>query len=216
MTLVFSALVFLAVVVAALGLFVHLRGEGAAIARRLSNIGQKTAGAGSSSQRTCATAPPWVTMRCAGSALPASHRRRSAHRQCGAGAAAYLAELLIFHRTAPAMLFGDTVTAPFFLSSSASRSAWPRSRRSSRRPDLGSVPCGRVCRSGRHAGRGENGEPVRSEFAITVDEQSLGLDFADPGQSLAPRDSLDLRFFVTAVVRRRAAAWRRSWRTRPC
>lgn len=47
----------------------------------------------------------------------------------------------------------------------------------------------------------ESPEPVRSEFAITVEEQALGLDTRDALVHLTRRvDVLDLRFFVTAVL----------------
>lgn len=50
----------------------------------------------------------------------------------------------------------------------------------------------------------ESPEPVRGEFAVTVDEQGLGLDFRESLLNLTRRvDSLDLRFFVTAVVLQR-------------
>ena len=47
-------------------------------------------------------------------------------------------------------------------------------------------------------------EPIRSEFGVTVEEQALGLDFREALVNLTKRvDSLDLRFFVTAVVLQR-------------
>jgi len=50
----------------------------------------------------------------------------------------------------------------------------------------------------------ESPEPVRSEFAIVVEEQTLGLDLREALTNLATRvDSLDLKFFVTAVVLQR-------------
>src|SRR5438477_254979 len=50
----------------------------------------------------------------------------------------------------------------------------------------------------------ESPEPVRGEFAITVEEQSLGLDFRETMFNLTKRvDSLDLRFFITAVILQR-------------
>jgi tight adherence protein B len=50
----------------------------------------------------------------------------------------------------------------------------------------------------------ESPEPVRSEFAIVVEEQALGLDLREALMNLANRvDSLDLKFFVTAVVLQR-------------
>lgn len=50
----------------------------------------------------------------------------------------------------------------------------------------------------------ESPDPVRSEFAVTVEEQSLGIDFRESLVNLTRRvDSLDLRFFVTAVLLQR-------------
>jgi len=50
----------------------------------------------------------------------------------------------------------------------------------------------------------ESPEPVRSEFAIVVEEQALGLDLREALTNMANRvDSLDLKFFVTAVILQR-------------
>jgi len=50
----------------------------------------------------------------------------------------------------------------------------------------------------------ESPEPIRGEFAIAVEEQSLGLDFREVMTNLCQRvDLLDLRFFVTAVLLQR-------------
>jgi tight adherence protein B len=50
----------------------------------------------------------------------------------------------------------------------------------------------------------ESPDPVRGEFAITVEEQALGIDFREALVNLTKRvDSLDLRFFVTAVLLQR-------------
>jgi tight adherence protein B len=50
----------------------------------------------------------------------------------------------------------------------------------------------------------ESPEPVRTEFAVTVEEQALGLDFRESLLNLTRRvDSMDLRFFVTAVILQR-------------
>lgn len=52
----------------------------------------------------------------------------------------------------------------------------------------------------------ESPEPVRSEFAIVVEEQALGLDLREALTNMANRiGSLDLKFFVTAVVLQRSA-----------
>jgi len=50
----------------------------------------------------------------------------------------------------------------------------------------------------------ESPEPVRGEFAYTVEEQALGIDTRESLVNLSKRvDSLDLRFFVTAVILQR-------------
>jgi tight adherence protein B len=50
----------------------------------------------------------------------------------------------------------------------------------------------------------ESPEPIRSEFAIVVEEQALGLEMREALTNMANRvDSLDLKFFVTAVVLQR-------------
>ena len=50
----------------------------------------------------------------------------------------------------------------------------------------------------------ESPEPVRGEVAITVEEQSLGIDLREALTNLSNRvDSIDLRFFVTAVLLQR-------------
>jgi tight adherence protein B len=50
----------------------------------------------------------------------------------------------------------------------------------------------------------ESPEPVATEFSITVEEQSLGLDLRETLERLCHRvDSLDLRFFTTAVLLQR-------------
>jgi tight adherence protein B len=50
----------------------------------------------------------------------------------------------------------------------------------------------------------ESPEPIRSEFAIVVEELALGLELREALANLANRvDSLDLKFFVTAVVLQR-------------
>lgn len=52
----------------------------------------------------------------------------------------------------------------------------------------------------------ESPEPVCSEFAIVVEEQALGLDLREALTNMANRvGSLDLKFFVTAVVLQRSA-----------
>jgi len=52
----------------------------------------------------------------------------------------------------------------------------------------------------------ESPEPVRSEFAIVVEEQALGMDLREALTNMATRvGSLDLKFFATAVVLQRSA-----------
>ena len=50
----------------------------------------------------------------------------------------------------------------------------------------------------------ESPEPIRSEFAIVVEEQALGLEMREALTNMAGRvDLVDLKFFVTAVVLQR-------------
>jgi len=50
----------------------------------------------------------------------------------------------------------------------------------------------------------ESPEPIRSEFAIVVEEQSLGVEMREALGNLASRvDSVDIKFFVTAIVLQR-------------
>ena len=52
----------------------------------------------------------------------------------------------------------------------------------------------------------ESPEPVRSEFAIVVEEQALGLELREALMNMTNRvGSLDLKFFATAVVLQRSA-----------
>jgi tight adherence protein B len=52
----------------------------------------------------------------------------------------------------------------------------------------------------------ESPEPVRSEFAIVVEEQALGMELREALTNMANRvGSLDLKFFATAVVLQRTA-----------
>jgi tight adherence protein B len=52
----------------------------------------------------------------------------------------------------------------------------------------------------------ESPDPVRSEFAIVVEEQALGMDLREALTNMATRvGSLDLKFFATAVVLQRSA-----------
>ena len=50
----------------------------------------------------------------------------------------------------------------------------------------------------------ESPEPIRSEFAIVVEEQSLGIEMREALGNLANRvDTVDIKFFVTAIVLQR-------------
>ena len=50
----------------------------------------------------------------------------------------------------------------------------------------------------------ESPEPIRSEFAVVVEEQALGIEMREALGNLANRvDSVDIKFFVTAIVLQR-------------
>jgi tight adherence protein B len=120
----------------------------------------------------------------------------------------YFIGIMVFHRIAPAMLCMAAMSPAPFL--------WVRYKKQARMkafaeefPDaldllVSALRAGLSFSAAMQIVAEESPEPVRSEFAITVEEQSLGLEFRDSLVNLTERvDSIDLRFFVTAVVLQR-------------
>ncbi|TMQ74098.1 MAG: hypothetical protein E6K81_01240 [Candidatus Eisenbacteria bacterium] len=124
------------------------------------------------------------------------------------GMAGYFTGILAFHRVAPAVLF-MVLGAPIPY-------AYVRYRKGKRMrsfaqefPDaldllVSALRAGLSFSAAMQIVAEESPDPVRGEFATTVEEQSLGLDFRETLVNLTRRvDSLDLRFFVTAVMLQR-------------
>jgi len=122
--------------------------------------------------------------------------------------AGYFLGILVFHRVTPALLFLAILTPMPY--------AWVRFKRHSRMkafseefPDaldllVSALRAGLSFSAAMQIVAEESPEPVRSEFAVTVEEQALGLEFRDTLVNMTKRvDSLDLRFFVTAVILQR-------------
>jgi len=126
----------------------------------------------------------------------------------GCGMGGYFLGILLLHRVAPALLFmAAAAPLPYFYVK------WKKSQRmkafAEEFPDaldllVSALRAGLSFSAAMSIVAEESPEPVRSEFAVCVEEQSLGLDFRETMFNLTRRvDSLDLRFFVTAVILQR-------------
>jgi len=120
----------------------------------------------------------------------------------------YFIGILVGHRVAPALLvMAGLAPLPYFFVK------WKKSQRmkafAEEFPDaldllVSALRAGLSFSAAMQIVAEESPEPVRSEFAVCVEEQSLGLDFRETMANLTKRvDSLDLRFFVTAVILQR-------------
>jgi len=124
------------------------------------------------------------------------------------GMGGYFLGVMLFHRVAPALLMmGGLAPLPYFFVK------WKKSQRmkafAEEFPDaldllVSALRAGLSFSAAMQIVAEESPEPVRGEFAVCVEEQSLGLDFRETMANLTKRvDSLDLRFFVTAVILQR-------------
>ncbi len=126
----------------------------------------------------------------------------------GAGMTGYLFGIIAFHRLIPGLIFMAVFgPLPYFYV------MWKKSTRMKAFRDTFPDALDLLV-SGLRAGLSftaalqivseESPEPLRSEFAIAIEEQALGLDLREALQNLAQRvDLLDLKFFVTAVMLQR-------------
>ena len=222
MILIFGILVFLAVTAGATAWMVHNGGEGARILQaRLRSLSRSGPEAGVDAVRDLRySSIPWVDRALRSMSL--GQRLEMLLYQAGmttrvgalvltiAGFAigGYFAGALITHRVAPGLLaMGIAAALPYF---------YVRFRKHQRMksfadefPDaldllVSALRAGLSFSAGMQIVAEESPEPVRGEFAVTVEEQSLGLDFRETMFNLTRRvDSLDLRFFVTAVILQR-------------
>ena len=223
MILAFSILIFLTVVVATIGFIMHRSGEGAReLQGRLRDLAKKTREIqGPKVERDKRySAIPWLDgllrrINVAQGLEMLLYKAGMSMRVgvlllliAGFGMAGYFLGLIVSHRAAPAMLFMLLLAPlPYF---------YVRYRKHQRMkafsqefPDsldllVSALRAGLSFSAAMQIVAEESPEPVRGEFAITVEEQSLGLDFRESLVNLTRRvDSLDLRFFVTAIVLQR-------------
>lgn len=223
MFLFVSFLLFLAVVLAVGGLVLHRNAEGVrALRERLAGLGHKTERRAEISvqrDQRYSTIPLFDTLL---RRIDLSQKLELMLYQAGSNMrvgqlvlftaamamAGYFLGIVVFHRIPPALLFMAGLTPLPLL--------WVRFKKTQRMkafaeefPDaldllVSALRAGLSFAAAMQIVAEESPEPVRSEFAITVEEQSLGLDFRESLVNLTRRvDSIDLRFFVTAVVLQR-------------
>jgi len=222
--LFFSILLFVAVAVAAAGLVLHRQGEGMrAMQDRLRGLGHKAGpkvAARDVTRDSRYSAIPFVDaflrrLDLSGKLELLIYQAGLTMRvgqlillMAGFGMTGYFFGILAFHRIVPALLF----TAAF----APIPYVWVRLKKAQRMkkfaeefPDaldllVSALRAGLSFSAAMQIVAEESPEPVRSEFAVTVEEQSLGLEFRESLVNLTKRvDSLDLRFFVTAVILQR-------------
>lgn len=224
MILFFSILLFVAIVIAVAGVLMHRQGEGMrAMQSRLRGLGSKAGPkdvARDVTRDSRYSSIPLLDSLL--QRLDLSGRLELLLYQAGltmrvgqlvllmAGFAmgGYFCGMFVFHRLMPALLF----TAAF----APLPYAWVRLKKQQRMkkfseefPDsldllVSALRAGLSFSAAMQIVAEESPEPVRSEFAVTVEEQSLGLEFRESLVNLTKRvDSLDLRFFVTAVILQR-------------
>jgi len=222
MILAFSILIFLAVLLAVGGIVVYRRGTvGRALDRRLRGLGA----------RDRVSAPIEVERDVRYSQLPWLDRLLRAFRlgehlelllyQSGLNMRAgvlvllvavfamlgYLAGVVFLHKVAAGVLFMLAGFAPYlFVLHKKSQRMKAFAQEFPDAVDLlvSALRAGLSFAAAMQIVAEESPEPVRSEFAVTVEEQALGLDFREALVNLTRRvDSIDLKFFVTAVVLQR-------------
>jgi len=222
--LVFSILIFLAVTSGIVAMVVHRGGEGARqLQRRLQGLTNRGGDGGSEVQAVRDlrySSIPWVDQ--ALRRLSLGQRLEMLLYQAGMtmrvgalvlliagfGMGGYFLGILFFHRLAPGLLcMGVCTPLPYLYV--AYRKGQRMKAFAEEFPDaldllVSALRAGLSFSAAMQIVAEESPEPVRGEFAVTVEEQSLGLDFRDTMANLTRRvDSLDLRFFVTAVILQR-------------
>jgi tight adherence protein B len=220
--LAFSILIFLAVTTGLVALVVHRGGKGARqLQRRLQGLGQRGGEAKVEAVRDLRySSIPWMDQALRrlslGQRLELLLYQSGLTMRVGAlvlliagfGMAGYFVGVLFLHRLAPGVL-GMLLFAPMpYLYVRFKKSQRMRSF-AEEFPDaldllVSALRAGLSFSAAMQIVSEESPEPVRGEFAVTVEEQSLGLDFRETMFNLTKRvDSLDLRFFITAVILQR-------------
>jgi tight adherence protein B len=221
--LAFSILIFLAVVAATVGLITHRGGEGArALQARLRGLAATTRDLPKLKVERDSrySAIPWLDVLLRrinlGQRLEMMLYQAGMTMRVGAlllmiaalGMAGYFAGVVIFHRMPPALMF-MALAAPLPYFYVAYRKHQRMKAFAQEFPDsldllVSALRAGLSFSAAMQIVAEESPEPVRGEFAITVEEQALGIDFRESLVNLSTRvDSLDLRFFITAVVLQR-------------
>jgi len=221
--LAFSILIFLAVVVATVGFIMHRSGEGAReLQGRLRDLAKKTRELpGPKVERDKRySVIPWldVLLRRINLAqgLEMLLYKAGMSMRVGVlllliaafGMGGYFIGIIASHRAAPAIML-MLLCAPMPYLYVRYRKSQRMKAFSQEFPDsldllVSALRAGLSFSAAMQIVAEESPEPVRGEFAITVEEQSLGLDFRESLVNLTRRvDSLDLRFFVTAIVLQR-------------
>jgi tight adherence protein B len=220
---VFSVLIFLAVIAATVGVVTHRGGESArALQARLRDLtGKKGDLPKLEVERDVRLSSiPWVdaVLRRINitSQLEMLIYQAGLTMRVGAlllliasfGMGGYFAGILVAHRVPPALLFA-ALAAPIPYFYVKYRKHARMKAFSQEFPDaldllVSALRAGLSFSAAMQIVAEESPDPVRGEFAITVEEQALGLDFRETLINLTRRvDSLDLRFFVTAIVLQR-------------
>ncbi len=220
MILTFAILLFCATALLVAGVLLHRGGAGArALAERLQSLGNRDDDLGDSEYERDSrlSVLPWLdgVLR----ALNVGRHLELVLYQAGmsmragilvllTGVAAmggYMAGLLMLHRLLPALVFMVLLgVVPYCY---VRFRKFQRMRAFAREfPDaldllVSGLRAGLSFSAAMQIVAEESPEPVCSEFAITVEEQALGLEFREALVHLTERvDVLDLRFFVTAVL----------------
>ena len=219
----FSILIFLAVVMACIALITHRGGEGARqMEKRLQDLSSRASNKPTIDAVRDARYSSIQWMDKALRRLNLGQRLELMLYQSGLtmrvgalvlliagfGMGGYFMGLLLTHRIAPALLImAATTPLPYLYVK------WKKHQRmkafAEEFPDaldllVSALRAGLSFSAALQIVAEESPEPVRGEFAVCVEEQSLGLDFRETMFNITRRvDSLDLRFFVTAVILQR-------------
>ena len=223
MIVAFSFLLFLAVLMACVALVVHRGGEGARqLQKRLTHLTSRgTKKAQVEVERDSRySSIPWVDRMLRG--IDLGQRLELMLYQAGMtmrvgalvlmiaafGMGGYFLGVMVTHRIAPALLVMAAATPlPYFYVKFKKHQRMKAFAEEF--PDaldllVSALRAGLSFSAAMQIVAEESPEPVRTEFAVTVEEQSLGLEFRETMFNLTRRvDSLDLRFFVTAVILQR-------------
>jgi tight adherence protein B len=221
--LVFSILIFLAVVAGTVGLVVHRGGEGArALQARLRGLaaGPRELPKLDVERDARYSAIPWLDALLRrvnlGQRLEMMLYQAGMTMRVGVlllliasfGIGGYFLGTIVMHRVPPALMFMG-LAAPMPYLYVAYRKHQRMKAFAQEFPDaldllVSALRAGLSFSAAMQIVAEESPEPVRGEFAITVEEQALGIDFRESLINLTRRvDSLDLRFFVTAIVLQR-------------